>query len=159
MKEEFDEADTLNGLRLDVLDACDVEEVIFVVRDQIALHLRRIHPAVGLRDVDHWQIEIREDVYGHSRQRETRAERDGDDRDENREGTNKRSIDQPHVYCVPLMGVFATCSRNGLRSPCSFAAASNARHTASRATASSISACASSRYASATSVMFAKPNS
>ena len=108
MKEEFDEADTLNGLRLDVLDARDVQEVIFVVRDQIALHLRRSHPAVGLRDVDHRQIEIREDVHGHSRQRKTRAQRDGDDRDENREWTSKRSIDQPHVYCVLLMGVVAT---------------------------------------------------
>jgi hypothetical protein len=33
VKEELDEADTLDGLRLDVLDAGDVQEVIFVVRD------------------------------------------------------------------------------------------------------------------------------
>ena len=37
MEEEFDQPDTLNGFRFDVLDARDVEEVILVVRDDEAL--------------------------------------------------------------------------------------------------------------------------
>ncbi len=96
MEEEFDEPDILNGFRFDVLDACDVEEVILVVRDQVALHLRRVHPAIGLRDVDHRQVEIRKDVHRHSRVGENRAERDGNDSNKDREGTDECSIDQPH---------------------------------------------------------------
>ncbi|MCG3163611.1 MAG: hypothetical protein JMDDDDMK_05050 [Acidobacteria bacterium] len=67
MKEEFEQRDVLNRTRFDVLDAGDVEEVIFVIRSEKALHLRRIHSAVRLRDVDHRQIEIRKDVHRHSR--------------------------------------------------------------------------------------------
>src|SRR5437763_11336095 len=104
MEEEFDQSDALNGFRFDVLDARDVEEVILVPRNDEALHLRRIYAAVGLRDVDHRQIEIWKDIHGHARQRKSRAERDGDDRDENREGTNKRSIDQPHVLLCSFDG-------------------------------------------------------
>src|SRR5207248_5829664 len=79
MKEELDEADVLNRPRFDVLNARDVEKVIFVVRDKEAFHLRWIHAAIRLRDVDHRQVEIWKDVYGHALQREDRAERDAND--------------------------------------------------------------------------------
>ncbi len=65
MKEELDEADILNGSRFDVLNARDVEEVVFVIRNEEAFHLRRIHAAIRLCDVDHRQIEIRKDVHRH----------------------------------------------------------------------------------------------
>ncbi len=39
-------------LRLDVLNAGDVEEVVLVVVGKKALHLAGIHAAIGLRDVD-----------------------------------------------------------------------------------------------------------
>ena len=45
-------------LRFDALDAVDVEEVVLVVVGDVALHLRRAHAAVRLRDVDHRQIEM-----------------------------------------------------------------------------------------------------
>src|SRR5262245_49245733 len=157
MKEELDQSDVLNGFRFDVLDARDVQEVVFVVRDKIALHLRRVHAAVRLRDVDHRQVEVRKDVHRHPRQRENRAERDADDHDKNREWPDERSIDNPHSYGFPLIGVFVTCSRKGVTSPCARAAINRARQTASRATASSASACASSRCASATSMTLASP--
>jgi hypothetical protein len=53
-----------------VFDARDVEEMILVVIDEEALHLRRLHPAVRLRDVDHRQIEVREDVHRHPSERQ-----------------------------------------------------------------------------------------
>ena len=52
-------------LRLDVVDAGDVEEVVLVVVGQKAFHLRRVHAAVGLADVDHRQVQAGEDVDRH----------------------------------------------------------------------------------------------
>ena len=52
-------------LRLDVMDAGDVQEMILVVVRQETFHLRRIHAAVGLADINHRQIEAGEDIDGH----------------------------------------------------------------------------------------------
>ncbi len=60
----------LDVLRLDVVDAGDVEKmVLVVVRDQ-AFHLRGIEPAIGLGHVDDRQIETGENVDLHPRQGE-----------------------------------------------------------------------------------------
>ena len=48
-----------------MLDSGDVEKVILVVVGQVALHLRRIHAAIGLRDIDRRNAERREDIAGH----------------------------------------------------------------------------------------------
>ena len=48
------------------MNAADVQEVVLVVVSEKAFHLRRIHTAVGLADVDYRQIETREDVHFHS---------------------------------------------------------------------------------------------
>ena len=52
-------------LRLDVVDAADVEEVVLVVVGEQPFHLRRVHAAVGLADVDDRQVQVREDVDFH----------------------------------------------------------------------------------------------
>jgi len=66
MEEELHQGRALHVSRLHVVDAADVEEVVLVVVGEEALHLRRVHAAVGLADVDHGQIEAREDVNFHA---------------------------------------------------------------------------------------------
>ena len=63
---------------LDVVDAVDVEEVVLVVVGEQALHLRRVHAAVRLGDVDDRQIQVGKDVDRHPRHGQQAAERDGD---------------------------------------------------------------------------------
>src|SRR4030095_12667644 len=98
MEEELEQRDVLDRARFDMLNAGDVEEVILVIRREKALHLRRVHPAVRLRDVDHRQIEVREDVYGHSRDCKDRPQGYADDGDENGEWTSEVGIDKPHNW-------------------------------------------------------------
>ena len=73
MKRQLQQAGVLDRLRLDALDAVDVEEVVLVVVDDVPLHLRRAHAAVRLRDVDDRQIEIRERCRRASGSRQTTA--------------------------------------------------------------------------------------
>ena len=59
---ELHDRSTLDRLRLHVLDARDVEEVVLVAVGQVALHLGWIHTAVRLRHIDRGNPERREDV-------------------------------------------------------------------------------------------------
>ena len=61
-------------LRLDVMDAADVEEVVLVVEGEQPFHLRGVHAAVGLDDVDDRQVEVGEDVDLHARQGQAAAD-------------------------------------------------------------------------------------
>ena len=63
---------------LDVVDAVDVEEVVLVVVGEQPLHLRRVHAAVGLGDVDDGQVQVGEDVDRHAVDGQAAAQRDGD---------------------------------------------------------------------------------
>ena len=65
MKVQLHQGEPLDVSGLDVVDACDVEEMVLVVVRQEAFHLCRIHAAIRLADVNHWQIEAREDVDRH----------------------------------------------------------------------------------------------
>ena len=56
----------LDTLAFHVIDAGDVEEVILVVVSEIAFHLRRIHAAVRLRDVDGRIADLRKDIDRHA---------------------------------------------------------------------------------------------
>jgi hypothetical protein len=91
------DARALNGLRLDVLDARDVEEVIFVEVGDVALHLRRIHAAEGLRNVNGRDAQRWEHVARHALKGNPRAQRDGDDADHDGERAAEREADQIHV--------------------------------------------------------------
>ena len=85
MEHQLHERDALNVLGLDVLDAGDVEEVVLVVVGEVAFHLRRIHAAVRLRDVDRGRAQLRKDVDLHLPDRQDRRERNRHDRDQNRD--------------------------------------------------------------------------
>ena len=67
-------------LRFDVVDAVDVEEVVFVVVGDQPFHLGGVHAAVGLGDVDDRQVEVGEDVDLHPGQGQAAAEDEGGDR-------------------------------------------------------------------------------
>ena len=82
VKHQLHQRDALNVLRLDVFDARDVEEVILVVVRQVPFHLRRIHTAVRLRDVDSRCAELRENIHLHLPNRHDRGECDGNHRHE-----------------------------------------------------------------------------
>ena len=85
MELELDDRRPLNGLRFDVFDAGEIEKMIFVVIRQIAFHLRRVHSAVGLRDIDGRDAQRRKDVPGHFLQRQAATEQNPDDEDDDRE--------------------------------------------------------------------------
>ena len=65
MELQLEQRRALDGLRLHVLDAGDVEEVILVIISEVALHLRRVHAAVRLRHVNGGNAQRGEDVARH----------------------------------------------------------------------------------------------
>ena len=71
----------LDVLRFDVLDAGDVEEVVFVIEREEAFHLGGVHAAERLGDVDCRYVQGREDVLGHAVQAEEGREDESDDPD------------------------------------------------------------------------------
>src|SRR5215470_5375531 len=146
----------LNSFRLNRLNAGDVEEVIFVVVDEISLHLRWRHPAVWLRHVDYRQVQVRKNIDGHPDKREYRAEGHSDDHNDHRDRVAKRPAEEPHGYRAPC-AVFCNDCRNGARSPCAAATEARPCQTARRASASSISAWTRKLCASETSTSVANP--
>ena len=97
VKHQLHERGALDALALDVIDAGDVEEVILVVVSEVAFHLRGVHAAVGLRDVDGGVADLREDVDRHALEREDGAERDGDQRDHYGDRSAESGQDEAHV--------------------------------------------------------------
>ena len=65
MKLQLDQRRALNRLRFDVFDAGDVEEMVLVIIDQKPFHLRRVHAAIGLSDINHRDAEVGEYVARH----------------------------------------------------------------------------------------------
>src|SRR5262245_5293169 len=59
---QLDEPDALDRLAFDMLDAGDVEEMVFVIVDDEAFHLRGIKTAIRLREVDGRHAEIGKDI-------------------------------------------------------------------------------------------------
>src|SRR6266853_5393748 len=156
MKRQLQQADVLDGFRFHSLYAGDVEEVILVVVDKVPFHLRGRYSAVRLRHIDHRQIQVRENIDGHPRERENRTQGHADHQNDDRDGIAKGTAQEPHGYFAPCAASCSDC-KNGPRSP--WAAATDARfcQTASRANASSISACTRKLCESATSTSVARP--
>jgi hypothetical protein len=66
MEVQLHQRRALHVTRLDVMNSADIEEVVLVVVGEKPFHLRRVHAAIGLADVDHRQVEAGEDVDFHS---------------------------------------------------------------------------------------------
>jgi hypothetical protein len=96
MEIDFDQRNVLNRLRFDVVDAGDVQEVVLVVIREIPLHLCWIHAAIRLRDDDHRQIQVGEDVDRHTPYGKRGEQRQRGSRHEDRDRTTKRLMDEPH---------------------------------------------------------------
>ena len=156
MKREFQQSHVLDGFRFHGLNAGNVEEVIFVVVDEIAFHLRRRHSPVRLRDIDHRQIQVREDIDGHAQKSENRAQGHTDHENNHGDRIPQCAAQEPHDYRAPC-GSVRSAWRNGARSPCAAATEARFCQTASRANASSISACTRKLCASDTSTSVASP--
>ena len=101
MENQFHQPHVLNGLRFDGFNSGDVEKMIFVVVDEIALHLRRGHAAVRLCHIDDGQIQIRKDIDGHAQERENRAKCHTNDGYEDTDRMPERGAQQPHGYGPP----------------------------------------------------------
>src|SRR5438445_4652817 len=65
MELQFDDRRALNGLGLDVLDAGDIQEMVFVIISEITFHLGGVHAAIRLRDVNRRNAESRENIARH----------------------------------------------------------------------------------------------
>ena len=87
MENKFQQTYVLNGLRLNRLNAGDIEEVIFVVVDEIPFHLRRRHSPERLRYINDRQVQVRKNIDGHSRDCQNRAKRNAQDDDHNTDRT------------------------------------------------------------------------
>jgi len=96
MKREFQQSYVLDGLRFHRLNPGDVKEVILVVVDEITFHLRRRHSPVRLRDIDHRQIQVRENIDGHAQKGENRAQSHSDHENDDGDRIAKRAAQEPH---------------------------------------------------------------
>ena len=79
VEEQLHHRHALDVAALDVVDAGDVEKVVLVIVGEQPLHLRRVHAAVGLGDVDDREVQVGEDVDRHPGHGQHAAQRDGDD--------------------------------------------------------------------------------
>ena len=145
MEEELDQADILDGTGLDVLDPGDIEKVVLVVGDEVALHLGGIHSSVRLRDVDDRQVEVREEVDRHPPHCQACPQAEGQHHHQEGDRISQPKNDQ--VHRVPPLG-----ERRIDKSPRARDSATRARQRESWARAASTSAWATSRIASATSL-------
>ena len=75
-----------------MLDAGDIEEVILVVVSEIALHLGRIHAAVGSGDVNRWGVQARKDIPSGPANRKPGGDQHANNCDENRHRARKASF-------------------------------------------------------------------
>src|SRR5215475_458352 len=156
MECELQQSYVLNRFRFDGLDPSDVKEVILIVVDKIAFHLRRRHSTVRLRHVNHRQIQVRENIDRHSQDRENRTQRHPNHQHNDRNRIPKRAAEKPHCYFTP--GVACRDSKKGRRSPSAAATEARFCQTARRARALSISDCTSKPCASETSTSVASPD-
>ena len=86
----------MNGLRLDALDAVHIKEMVLVVVGEEAFHLCRAHASIGLGDIDHRQIQVREDIHPHTGKGQNRAQGYGGNRDQDGPGMTQGNPNEPH---------------------------------------------------------------
>jgi hypothetical protein len=74
------------GLRFDVFDPGDVEEMVLIIVCDLAFHLSGIDSAVRLSDVNDRDAKVRQDVTRHLTQREHGTQDNRNDGHQNRDG-------------------------------------------------------------------------
>lgn len=99
MENELHDRHSLHRAALHVVDAADVEEVVLVVVGEQSLHLRRVHAAVGLADVDHRGVEVGKHVDPHPPDRDAGEKQQRDDADDDRPGAPQGGVDRIHTFC------------------------------------------------------------
>ena len=98
MEVKLHQGDTLDVLRLDVVDAIDVEEVILVVVREQSLHLGRVHATVRLGDIDDREVQVREDVDRHTEGGQNAPEYNGGDQHHDGKRATEREDDWVHRW-------------------------------------------------------------
>ena len=96
VEEELHQGDALDVLRLDVVDAGDVEEVVLVVVGEEPLHLLRVHAAVGLGHVDDRGVQVGEDVDRHAHDSKDGTQHDADNAYHHRDRMPHREDNRVH---------------------------------------------------------------
>ena len=96
MELELHDRRSLDVLGFDVLDAGDVQEVVFVIIRQEAFHLAGLHAAKGLGDIDRRDVQGREHVLGHAIQAEEGGKRQGHERDDQGDRSTKDQGEEIH---------------------------------------------------------------
>ena len=87
---------TLNRLSLDAFDSVDIEEMVFVVIRDKALHLLRTHTPIRLRNVDDREIQIREDIHARPQDGQNGRKAQGNYKNENCNRASERCANEPH---------------------------------------------------------------
>ena len=100
MKLQLDERRALDRLRFDVLDAGDVEEVILVIVGEVTLHLRRVHAAVRLRDVDRGNAERRKNIARHLSQGQHTSKTDAQNNHQSGDRATHRGGNEVHFALI-----------------------------------------------------------
>ena len=77
---KLDQCRRLDVLGFDVLDAGDVEKMVFVIIGDVAFHLGRIHAAIRLHDIDRGDAQTRKNIPGHFDDRHQRSQHERDRR-------------------------------------------------------------------------------
>jgi hypothetical protein len=106
MEHEFHQCGALDALAFDVVNAGDVEEVILIIVGEKAFHLCRVHPAIGLRDIDGRIAHLREDVDRHPLNRKYRSKCHRDQNGDNRYRTAERKQDETHRWPLLFKRIF-----------------------------------------------------
>ncbi len=96
MEDQLHQRRALDALALYVIDARDVEEVILVVIRQEAFHLRRVHPAIGLCDIDSRIAHLWKDIDRHPLDGQNGAKRHRQQSHYHGNRTAESAKNQPH---------------------------------------------------------------
>ncbi len=98
-----------------MLDASDVKEVILVVIGEVTFHLRRVHAAEWLCDVNGGNTQRGENVTWHLAQCQDRAKRHSNHRHHNRERAAHRRLNEIHRQITIKVFVFLKCANRILQ--------------------------------------------
>ena len=147
IERQFDQRRPLYTLRFHMLYARNIQQMILIIVGDEAFHLLRIKPAIGLCDVHRRRAKIGKNIDTRPLHRKPGGQNNRQHRNHNRDRSPQRQQNQFHRVNF----------RNGSRSPTAPASFKIARQMLRFTSPASISVCASTRSASATSRMVESP--